>query len=399
MSAKRNDFNHRPTIYDVAERAGTSYATVSRYLNGRSGVAASTAKRIEQAIKDVDYTPSAAARSLAQQRTHLIALIIHARSEDIITDPNIMQIIASANARVTREGWQMVTLMSENDGESRANIERLVSGGFADGYLLYTMEEDDPLLPLFERRSMHAVISGTGYHQQPPFVSVDVDNAAAMSELIRYVLTGETHSTGGDADDADTTDTTAGDATAALRRTRPAYICGPLNMPGAPERLAAFRAVTGELLPDSADSLPVHYAADWNTTSAAAAVRAWAEDGTLTTRDAIICANDTLAVGAIEELHRLGYDVPGDVAVSGFDNSSAATSITPQLTTVDQHMERRGWVMAGLVIDQIRDADKNGDRNGDRNASADDAGNTDDAGAAPSKTVMLATDLVIRESA
>lgn len=374
MNAQRNDSPHRPTIYDVAERAGTSYATVSRYLNGRSGVAPATAKRIEQAIKDVDYTPSAAARSLAQRRTQLIALIIHARSEDVLTDPNIMQIIASANARATHEGWQLVTMMSEND-DSRATIERLVAGGFADGYLLYTMEEDDPILDLFHRRSMHVVVSGTGYRQKPPFISVDVDNVAAMSRLIRYVLgvpeAADTAATG------NTTDGATDDATAPRpRRTRPAYICGPLNMPGAPERLAAFRNVTGELFDDAAD-LPVYYAPDWKTTSAAAAIRAWADDGTLATRDAVICANDTLALGAIEELHRLGYAVPDDIAVSGFDNSTAATSITPHVTTVDQHMERRGWVMAGLVIDQI-----NGVGEGERD-----------------RTVMLATDLVPRESA
>lgn len=356
---------NRPTIYDVAERAGTSYATVSRYLNGRAGVAAKTAERIEQAIRDIDYSPSSAARSLAQQRTQLLALIIHISSTDAADDPNTMEIIASANARATREGWQLVTLLSEND-TSLANIERLVSGGFADGYLLYTLQDDDPLLPLFARRSIHAVISGTGYLHPMQCPAVDADNIGAMRKLVRYVLTGET----GD-------DAAAGDGARKLRRTHPAYICGPMNMPGAPERLTAFNEVTRELLTDEHD-IPVHYSPDWRQTSAAAAVRAWHEDGVLATRDAVICANDTLAVGAIEELHRLGYEVPGDVAVSGFDNSSAATSITPQLTTVDQHMERRGWVMAGMVIDAIRGA---------RDA------------AKPGETVMIATDLVVRDSA
>lgn len=363
---------NRPTIYDVAERAGTSYATVSRYLNGRAGVAPKTAERIEQAIRDIDYAPNSTARSLAQRRTQLIALIIHMSSTDAAYDPNTMEIIASANARATREGWQLVTLLSEND-TSRANIERLVSGGFADGYLLYTLQDDDPLLPLFARRSIHAVISGTGYLHPMQCPAVDADNTGAMRKLVRYVLTGET----GEGAVAAHGEAAGGDGARKLRRTHPAYICGPMNMPGAPERLTAFNEITRELLPDEHD-IPVHYSPDWRQASAAAAVRAWHEDGVLATRDAVICANDTLAVGAIEELHRLGYEVPGDVAVSGFDNSSAATSITPQLTTVDQHMERRGWVMAGMVIDAIRGA---------RDA------------AKPGETVMVATDLVVRDSA
>ncbi|MBT1181775.1 LacI family DNA-binding transcriptional regulator [Bifidobacterium sp. CP2] len=341
----------KATIYDVAERAGVSYATVSRYLNGHPNVAAKTAARIDKAIAETDYTPSANARSLAQQRTHLIALIIHGQSQDILTDPNILQIMASANARVTEEGWQLVTLMSEND-TSTQNIARMVAGGFADGYLLFTLERHDPILDVFAKRPIPAAISGTGFKEVMPCPSVDVDNLGAMSGLVRHVLMPDGHT---------------------LERRHPAYICGPMNMPGAPERMAAFVNVTNELLPTGEDH-PVSYVDDWKTASGAAVVHGWHEDGTLEGLDAIVCANDTLAVGVIEELHRLGRAVPRDVAVSGFDNSVAATSITPALTTVDQHMELRGRVMAQIVIDAI---------NGIRSPH----------------TVYVDTDLVVRQSA
>lgn len=339
------------TIYDVAKRAGVSYATVSRFLNGHPNVAAKTAARINKAIAETDYAPSANARSLAQQRTHLIALIIHAQSQDVVTDPNIMQIMASANSRVTEEGWQLVTLMSEND-VSTQNIARLVAGGFADGYILFTLERRDPILDVFAKRSIPSVISGTGFKETLPCPSVDVDNLGAMSGIIRHVLMPDGRT---------------------IARRHPAYICGPMDMPGAPERMAAFVNVTNELLPTNEDH-PVYYADDWHSSSGINAVRAWDDSGELDNVDAIVCANDTIAVGVIEELHRLGKAVPADIAVSGFDNSTAATSITPALTTVDQHMERRGRVMASIVIDAIN-------------------------GISSPRTVSIDTDLVVRDSA
>ncbi|KAA8825963.1 LacI family transcriptional regulator [Bifidobacterium reuteri] len=340
----------KATIYDVADRAGVSYATVSRYLNGHPNVSAKTAARIDKAVRETAYIPSTSARSLAQQRTHIIALIIHGASSDVLTDPNIAQIMASANERVTREGWQLVTMISDENIAAN-NIKQLVAGGFADGYLLYTLSKNDPLLSLLAERSLPAVVCGTGFNESIACPSVDVDNLTAMSGLVRYVLAPK----------------------GTLARRRPAYICGPLNMPGAPERLAAFVNVTSEMLPTSVDH-PICYSADWKTTSGADAIREWHETGVLDDVDAVICANDTLAVGAIQELQRLGKDVPGDVAVSGFDNSSAATSITPQITTVDQHMDQRGLMMADVVIKTI---------GGERSP----------------RVVHMPTDLVIRESA
>ncbi|KAB7790355.1 LacI family DNA-binding transcriptional regulator [Bifidobacterium leontopitheci] len=349
-AAGRTADKTKANIYDVAALAGVSYATVSRYLNGHPNVSKSTAARIDAAVAKTNYIPSASAQSLARQRSHIVALIIHGESEAVTRDPNIMTIMATANKRIAQEGWQMVTVMADGDTGVN-NITRMIASGFADGYILFTLEKGDPILAAFDKRQIPAVISGTGFKDNVPCPSVDVDNTSAMSDLIRHVLHPDPDH----------------------RRIHPAYISGPLNMPGAPERLTAFiNTVTEELHPNY--NLPISYNDDWLRETGAAAVRRWHDSGVLDGVDAIVCANDTLAAGAVEELHRLGRHVPEDIAVSGFDNSSAATSTMPQITTVDQHMEMRGEVLADIVIKKINGIDS-------------------------PRTVMLPTELVVRQSA
>lgn len=320
------------TIYDVAKIAGVSYATVSRYLNGHPNVSKASAAKIDAAIAKTGFAPNSSARSLAKRRTHIVALIIHYNSKDVHNDPNIMSFLGGANTRVAEEGWQLVTLLASNDDAS-SNIEQLVASGLADGYILFTFDFNDALLPIFDKRHLAAAISATGYDRKSICPCVDVDNFGAMAEMIRYVLR----------DDNPPAD---------RRRTRPAYISGPLDMPGAPERFTAFNRVIAERFGTEFEA-PVAYSPKWSRDGGAQAIRQWASDGTLNRIDCIIAASDTIAAGAIDELHRLGRRVPDDIAVSGFDNSTAATACTPQITTVDQHIERRGAVMADIVIRQI----------------------------------------------
>ena len=353
----------RATIYDVAARVGVSYATVSRYLNGHSGVSARTGERIRRVIEELDFTPSSAAQALSSRRTRLIALIVHGEPDDLLDDPNIMRIMASANKRIAEEHWQMVTMLANSDEEIDA-IARRIASGFADGYLLFTLKRRDPILDAVRRLGVPAVVSGTGFGEPLPCPSVDVDNDSAMAALTRHVLESG--------------------------RRRPAFVSGPLDMPGAPERLRAFRTAVDAALPDYA--APIFQADDWKRTSGRAAVFQWRREGLLPEEtggfpaagadggngmsgesgesgeseagglsgtgrppiDAILCANDTLAAGAVETLQGLGLRVPDDVAVTGFDNSTAALSVDPPLTTVDQHMDLKGRTMADTVIRTIR---------------------------------------------
>lgn len=125
---------------DVAAASGVSYAIVSRYLNGNPHVSAKAAERIAAAVKQLNYMPNNAARSLVRQRTQTVAFVVHGQPDSLIADP------PAAGAR----------------------IARLASSGFADGWILNTFHKDDPLFQGFANISVPVAISGVGYGSATP---------------------------------------------------------------------------------------------------------------------------------------------------------------------------------------------------------------------------------------
>ncbi|HAH53032.1 MAG TPA: LacI family transcriptional regulator, partial [Bifidobacterium sp.] len=113
-------------------------------------------------------------------------------------------------------------------------------------------------------------------------------------------------------------------------------------------RLAGFKTAMGELYDDNL----VYYADDWETTSGEMAAVAF--EAHLHSIDGIVCANDNIAVGLINQLRHMGLRIPEDIAVTGFDDSTMALLANPKLTTVHQDSQLLGRTMAELVLRQIR---------------------------------------------
>ena len=152
---------------DVAAASGVSYATVSRYLNGNPHVSAKAAERIAAAVKQVNYTPNNAARSLVRQRTQTVAFVVHGQPDSLIADPNISTILLNANQTLGNADYQLITLISVSPAAG-ARIARLASSGFADGWILNTFHKDDPLFQGFANISVPVAISGVGYGSATP---------------------------------------------------------------------------------------------------------------------------------------------------------------------------------------------------------------------------------------
>jgi len=311
----------RPTIRDVAKIAGVSYGTVSRYFNGSEHVSEAAANRIAKAVKETSYTPNSSARSLAHRRTQTIALIIQVESNSTIMQSSIAQAISGANQTLGEAGYQMVTLIADSE-QATQRITTLVNGDFADGYLLFSMSNDDSLLKAFRNLRRPMVRSEISSEDRTSFLAVDFDNEQGQAAITRYLLN--------------------------KHRTRLAYICGPGYSPTSLNRLAGFKTAMGELYDDNL----VYYADDWETTSGEMAVVAF--EAHLHSIDGIVCANDNIAVGLINQLRHMGLRIPEDIAVTGFDDSTMALLANPKLTTVHQDSQLLGRTMAELVLRQIR---------------------------------------------
>ena len=300
------------TVYDVADLAGVSTATVSRVIHGSPLVHPDTQQRVRAAIEVLGFVPDGSAQGLSRRRKDIIGLAALERGTHEIDIEEAGQLfvdeIVHAVEAVLR-GTECSLLLTF--GQSGEQFQRRVwsLSGKVDGLLV--AEEIMPVsrLRALARRIPVVVIAGQRNERELDVVAVD--NAAGIRALAAH-LTG-THG---------------------YRRL--CFLAGPADSPDAQGRLAAVLAATAAHPGHRVDS--VH--GDFSEASGAAAARALLAGGPLP--DAVACANDQMAIGALREFQQAGAAVPGDVAVTGFDDIYASRIVTPALTTVSQPLRELG---------------------------------------------------------
>ncbi|MBB5137916.1 DNA-binding LacI/PurR family transcriptional regulator [Thermocatellispora tengchongensis] len=317
-----------PTLEDVARAAGVSRATVSRVINGIRNVDPAIQETVRRAIAATGYVPNRAARSLVTRRTGTVALVVSGAgggSQDdpfpsqVFTDPFFGRVAGGIVGFLRPRGIHPVLMFAET-AETRAQVLTYLRQGDADGALLVSTHAEDPLPALLAEAKLPAVLFARPA-RAIPISYVDVDHRAGAK--------------------------LAADHLVAQGRRRIATISGPLDVPASQARLAGFQdamAAHGHpYIPCAEGGFTYH-------SGEAAMERLLAEHPDL---DGVFVANDLMAQGALLVLRHHGRAVPGDVAVVGFDDSSAATACRPPLTTVRHPVEDMAAEMARLLLEHI----------------------------------------------
>jgi DNA-binding LacI/PurR family transcriptional regulator len=271
-----------------------------------------------------------------------VALVIPESESRLGSEPFFAALIRGVSGALAESRTQL-QLMLVRDRAERDQLIESVTGRRVDGILLVSVHADDGLPGMLEEIGLPTVLAGRrDAGEQLSYV--DCDNAGGAAEAVRYLL----H----------------------RGRTRIATITGPLDMDVGRSRLAGWR-VAHEEAGVPADELLVE-AGDFTEESGRSAMRLLLER--VPALDAVFAASDLMAVGALDELRRQQRQVPGEVAVVGFEDSVLARHTNPPLTTVRQPVEELGRTMARILADiTLRGA--------------------------PRQQVTLPTELVARESA
>ncbi|WP_406311485.1 LacI family transcriptional regulator [Streptosporangium sp. NBC_01639] len=320
-----------PTLEDVARTAGVSRATVSRVINGIRNVDLAIQERVREAIALTGYVPNQAARSLVTRRTGAIALIVSGAGggeEDsfprqVFADPFFGRVVGGVVGFLRPLGIYP-TLMFADTLETRDQVIAYLRQGNADGAILVSISAEDTLPKLLADAALPAVLFARPARPVP----------------ISYVDVA--HRAGGKL---------AADHLVARGCRRLATISGPLDVPASQDRLAGFQeamAVHGH---------PYIPCAEGNFTlpsGEAAMERLLAEHPDI---DGVFAANDLMAQGALLVLRHHGRRVPDDVAMVGFDDSSAALACRPPLTTVRHPVEDMAAEMGRLLLAHIERPD------------------------------------------
>lgn len=328
----------RATIEEVASTAGVSRSTVSRVVNGSTAVSPEALAAVRAAIDELNYVPNRAARSLASRQTHAIALIVPEDTNRFFGDPFFAAIVAGITGKLGASDYLLNLLIASDDPGDK--MTSFVRNGGVDGALIVSHHTSDAFIDRIAD-AVPVVYGGRPVRRRETDYVVDVDNVTGAQNATRRLVD--------------------------IGRTRIATISGTPTMVSSIDRVQGFRSV----LADAGLQPFAEEAGDYSEESGAEAMRRILAAGT---PDAVFVASDLMARGALTALRSAGLQVPDDVALVGFDDSSVAVSTDPQLTTMRQPMYAQGETMAAVLLARL-------------------------AGHDPAHTTILPTELVVRASA
>ena len=303
----------QPTLYDVAREAGVSTATVSRVLHAQERVSPATRKRVLGVIEALGYVPDAAAQSMARQRKEVIGLLaVENRSPETVVEKEgllfIEEVWRGVETSLNQVEWSLLIASLNPEDPERAFQRMLQVSAKVDGMLITEGIVGSDRLAQLAARTPIVLIAGS---LDQPYADVfAADNRAGTTALVSHLI--QEHGA-----------------------SRLFAVTGPLGAPDAATRMAALEETIARY---PGARLTGTFPGRFGSADGERAVREIVSLPRPHWPDAIVCANDQMAIGAVRELQASGVRVPADIAVVGFDDVHAGVLLSPALTTVRQQM-------------------------------------------------------------
>lgn len=314
------------TIKDVAREAGVSVSTVSKVINGHYSISEATAQRVRETMRALSYYPNASAQSFARGATRRVVLLADLYRNIAFENPHMFEIISGVEEALRRRGYSME--LRGTDKTDSADIARdIIARRGADAIIAHVDVVSHALSALLTEKGFpHMVLGVPGFSSQVCWVDIN------------HVYSG----------------VLAAGHLAKRGYRRIAFIGGRDYDLSSTNRLEGVRRG----LSDAGIALEENYI--------------WLGDSTLadgirmtkrllaqpTRPDAIVCANNYLALGCVWALRESGLGIPGDMGVMTFDNYPFSAQTSPQLTTVDIDVRDMGNQAADLLLGVIRHPNK-----------------------------------------
>jgi DNA-binding LacI/PurR family transcriptional regulator len=310
----------RPTIADIAARAGVTKAAVSFALNGQPGVSAATRDRVAAIAREMGFEPSSAARALTGGRAGAFGLVIDRPARLLSIEPFFMQLLSGIQADLSRHHVTLSFSMAEDTADEIALYERWWAQRRVDGVFVVDLQHDDQRIPALERLRMPAVVIGPpGGSGTLPAIWQDIRTAVEA-------VTGHL---------------------ASLGHQRIARVGGLTRYWHTTLRAAAFAEAAA-----LAGLEAVQAEADYTAEHGAKATQELL--ATPRPPTAIVYDNDVMAVAGLSTAHRLGITVPAGLSIISWDDSPLCELTHPALTAIGRDIPAIG-AMAARMLRQMTD--------------------------------------------
>lgn len=329
------------TLEKIAEQAGVSRSTVSRVINNQPNVRAEVRERVLTIVKQTGYHPNVAARSLASQRSFVIALVIPRSVQNFFTDPYFPRLTQGVAQACNQYDYTLSLFLLHTEDDEKKLFPRITRKGMVDGVIIQATYAAQELFDQLHRGEVPFIVAGRPMDDHDASY-VDVDNIAGSLMAVRHL----THQ----------------------GRRRIATIAGPLVTTAGLDRLEGYKQALSEANFPVDDNLMVE--GDFSEISGY-----YGAQRLLPYRpDAIFIASDTMAIGALRAIREARQVVPDDIAIVSYDDLQPAAQSNPRLTTIRQPIRRMGIKLVETLMDMIEN------------------------GTQPPRRVLFGTELVVRES-
>jgi LacI family transcriptional regulator len=315
-----------PTIYDVASHAGVSIASVSRVLNGQRRPRADTVARVMAAVRELGFVPDGAARALSNGLKEVVGVVFRRSGETPFADEEesllfIDVINRGIELAAQRRGFDVLVSSAGVDDENVAARIATVAGK-TDGLILH-----DQMLPAAGIARLADIVPVVTLAGSPTPASMNVrcDNDSGMRALLRHLVADHGYRS-------------------------LAYLSGNADSPDSRARARAFEAEAAAA--GARTQAGPAWQGNYSAAGGAGVIASLLDAGEELPR-AIVCANDQTALGVMHALARRGIDVPGQVAVTGFDDVPVARHLHPPLTTVRQPIRELGAAAFDVLYSRI----------------------------------------------
>jgi DNA-binding LacI/PurR family transcriptional regulator len=314
----------RVTSETVAKRAGVSRATVSRVLNNNPNVSDQMKRRVMKVIDELNYRPSSVARSLRLQTSDIVGFMIPVSLEQTFADSFFSDVMSGICDAVSLFSLRLQVFTSSPTGSQA--IEQLIESNQIAGVILHDRIED-PIRKVVLENGTPCIVIGTieDEEDRETFGSVSVDNFGGVYRSVEHLIR------------------------SGYRKI--AYIAGSMSsLGGGRDRLRGYQAA----LQDYGLECKSEYVGvgEFDRGIARQIAERMLETGDRP--EAVVCANDLMALGVIGAASKIGLSVPGDLGVIGFNDSAFAKDIDPPLTTVRQPVQEIGYEAAKMLAMMIR---------------------------------------------
>lgn len=322
------------TIKDVAKLAKVDPSTVSRVIANNPRISEKTKQNVREAMEELGYYPNHHARSLANQSTQTIGIVMpsSASGATLFQNPFFPQVIQGISKEAHDKHYGIYMTTGNTEEEIREEVLGMINGRRVDGLILLYSSVGDPLIDLLQSMNFPFVIIGKPYHNQTSITHVDNDNVQATFDATNYLL----H----------------------LGHKKCAFIGGAAGLVVTADRLRGYELALQHAGIPLRNDYVVHQSFEQEGGRQAIKKLVTVPDPPT----GLIVADDIMALGVISTLTEMEIRVPEDISIISFNNLLLCDYCSPTLTSIDINIFQLGTEATGALFNLINGETKPGGR-------------------------------------